>query len=232
MAPRRQPALLKGVIFDFDDTLVNSLETYWRLFNRGVAICAQPAIDKHALGAAIGRGKRLRQVVSEFYPSLTEEEVTACLKEMSRAYDTVAQEFPISLKPHAKEVLGLLAAMGLRIGLVTARTRTVAEMWSELEDLAIAGFFGSVVTGKELPGKPAPDGVHRCLDELGIKPGESVLVGDTEMDIQAGRSAGVDVILIINGWLERDSVDPALVLAVIDDLKQLMDYLPVWTRQS
>lgn len=224
--------MVKGVIFDFDDTLVNSLETYWRLFNCGVTRNSQPPISKEELSAAISQGKRLEVIVTEVYPHLDEAAVSACLGEMRRAFETVIQEFPITLKPESREVLGSLEEMGLRIGLVTARTEPVATMWAELEKLEIAPFFDSVVTAKEVPRKPAPDGILRCLDELGLKAQDSVFIGDTEVDIRAGQSAGVSVILISNGILDITSFDPALTLGVIDDLRQIMGYLTARTREA
>lgn len=217
--------MLKGVIFDFDDTLVNSLETYWRLFNRGVTGSGQAPIGKEALAAAISQGKKLKEIVSEAYPHLSEAEVGVCLGEMRRSFDAVITEYPIALKPQAREVLGALKARGLRIGLVTARVEPVAEMWAELERLGISRFFESVVTGQEIPRKPAPDGILHCLDELGLKARESVFIGDSEVDIRAGRDAGVGVILLGNGLFDRKALDPALTLAVVDDLRQVLDYL-------
>jgi len=217
--------VVKGVIFDFDDTLVDSLESFWQLFNCGVARNGQSPIGKEALAGAISQGKRLKAIVSETYPHLDETDVATCLREMRDITETVMQEFPVTLKPDAREVLTALKARGLRIGLVTARTATVAEMWTELKKLEIARFFDCVVTGREIPRKPAPDGILHCLNDLGLKARDSVFVGDTEMDIQAGQSAGIGVILLDNGLLDITSFNPPPTLAVVDSLRQMLDYL-------
>ncbi|WP_328804514.1 HAD family phosphatase [Paenibacillus apii] len=81
-------------------------------------------------------------------------------------------------------------AASLRMGVVTSdESKMTAE---HLEWLGIAGYFGSVVTRDRVSkGKPAPEMAETACRELGVLPEETVVIGDSNADMQMGRGAGL-----------------------------------------
>lgn len=47
--------------------------------------------------------------------------------------------------------------------------------------------------------KPDPEGLHLAMTKLGLKPEQVLFCGDTVIDAQAAKSAGVDFCAVLNG---------------------------------
>ena len=217
--------MVKGIIFDFDETLVNSLETYWQVFQCGAKRFNLPVPRREELAALLSEGKGLLEIISHLYPTLDKEAILSCAGKMQEAVNDVVKEFPITIKPEAKGVLVELKMMGVKIGLVTGRVFPSEQMWAELKELGIAQFFDAVVTGSDHPRKPAPDGIIACLEKLNLAPLDSVIVGDTKADLIAGKRAGVRVIVLGNGGAVNKTFAPEQPDMVIDNLTQLVGFL-------
>jgi len=217
--------MVQGIIFDFDDTLADSLETYWRIFCCGAEKLNLPAPSRQELALLLSEGKPILGIIAEVYPTLDKDTIQTCVGEMRQAASEVAQEFPITLKPEAKAVLGALKSKGLKIGLVTGRVFPSEEMWADLRKFDIARFFDAVVTGHDQPRKPAPEGVLKCLEEMKLTPEDCVFVGDTRADLIAGKKAGVRVIVLSNGAAISQALATEQPHAIIDNLSQLVGFL-------
>lgn len=90
----------------------------------------------------------------------------------------------------ARELLEYLQERGARRGVLTRNTRENAQRTLELAGLG--GFFepGHILGRDEAAPKPEPDGIHSLSALWGICPERTVMVGDCQYDLQAGRSAG------------------------------------------
>ncbi len=94
----------------------------------------------------------------------------------------------------AAEALIRLRDVGFRLGMATnGETRITAQVLKALE---IDGLF-DVVVGADMvvEGKPAPDMILEACEMLGVEPSQAIYVGDQPTDAQAGRSAGVAMVI-------------------------------------
>ncbi|HEY87497.1 MAG TPA: HAD family hydrolase [Dehalococcoidia bacterium] len=217
--------MVKGIIFDFDETLVNSLETYWQVFRCGAQRLNLPAPKREELAALLSEGKGLLEILSQIYPALDKEAILNCAGKMREAFTDVVIEFPITIKPEVKGVLSSLKMKGVKIGLVTGRICSSEQMWAELRGLSIAQFFDAVVTGGDQPRKPAPDGIITCLEKLNLAAEDSIIVGDAKSDLIAGKKAGVRVIVLSSEGAVGETFAPEQPDMVIDNLSQLVRFL-------
>ncbi len=71
--------------------------------------------------------------------------------------------------------------------------------------------------------KPAPDQFLKICDELGVNPQNSMMVGDTELDIQCGKNAGAKTCAVSFGYREVEDLKSYKPDYLIDNLKQLLD---------
>lgn len=78
-----------------------------------------------------------------------------------------------------------LRALGLELAVVANWDLTLHE---RLGEVGLGRYFSTVVHAAH---KPAPDGLLRALDELGVEPARALYIGDTEADEQAARAAGM-----------------------------------------
>jgi phosphoglycolate phosphatase len=92
-------------------------------------------------------------------------------------------------------------------GIVTNKPHAFTEPL--LEQLGIAGRWGTVVSGDRLPQrKPDPAPLLLAARELGVAPSSCVYVGDAPRDVEAGRAAGMKTVAAAFGYI-RPREDPA-----------------------
>ena len=73
--------------------------------------------------------------------------------------------------------------------------------------------------------KPHPEVILRCLAELGLEPGDAVYVGDSRIDIEAGKAAGLHTVGVLTGTTTRDAlaaVSPEHILKAAPELLELL----------
>ena len=95
----------------------------------------------------------------------------------------------VSLYDGARAVLEGLTRQGLRLGLVSSSSRGLLERG--LQATGLAGFFGSIVAGDDGFGhKPDPLPFVETLARLAAPAQEAMIIGDSHVDILAGKAAG------------------------------------------
>jgi FMN phosphatase YigB (HAD superfamily) len=87
--------------------------------------------------------------------------------------------------PGVLDALRTVRALGLELAVVANWDVSLRRL---LEETRLGGYFGAIV---HAAAKPAPDGLLRALDELGVEPARALHVGDDEKDEQASLSAGM-----------------------------------------
>lgn len=129
-----------------------------------------------------------------------------------------------SIIPGTKEMLEHLAEK-YPLGIVSARDELTTMQF--LRHFDLVNYFNVVVTAQTCEHtKPYPDPILCGANGLSLQPENCVMVGDTIIDIQAGKSAGVQTIAVLCGFgtrkeLERVGAD--LILAKTPDIVTLFD---------
>ncbi len=196
---------IKGVIFDLDGTLIDSLETYNMAFNRTVKRYKLEPISLRAMSDFLNQFLSLEELLTQLYPSLDREDKTAFMVEMKNEFIALSKDY-ITLKPNVREILLSLKKEGLKIGVATGRMSQGTEKWRDLRNLKIDGLIDAVVTAGETKPKPDPASVLKCTEELGLSPHECVFVGDSRADIIAGKRAGLPVIAVATGVASKEQL--------------------------
>lgn len=215
---------IKGVIFDLDGTLIDSLETYRMAFNRIVERFNLKPIDIRELSDFLNQFLSLEQVLKKLYPSLKPERIKEFMSEMRKEFIALSKHH-IKLKPHTREVLLSLKGQGMKIGVATGRMSTGDGKWRELKNLGIDSLVDTVVTAGETKPKPDPASLIKCAEQLGLSLKECVFVGDSRADVIAGRSARVKVIAIPSGVASRNQLVEEMPDFMLDCLSSLPDHI-------
>ncbi len=215
---------IKGVIFDLDGTLIDSLDTYSLAFNRTVKRHRLKPIDIREMADFLNQFLSLNQLLTQLYPSLSPDDITTFMTEMKNEFIALSKDH-ITLQPHVEEVLQTLKEQGLKIGVATGRMSKGDSKWRDLKNLGIDCLIDVVVTGGETKPKPDPASLLKCCQDLGIPLTECIFVGDSRADVIAGKSAGVQVIAVSTGVASRDQLAQEMPDYMIDSLALLPDHI-------
>jgi HAD superfamily hydrolase (TIGR01509 family) len=135
--------------------------------------------------------------------------------------------------PYAKDVLERLHEVKLAV--LSNKKEELSRRL--LEELDLLGYFHLVVGSDTTPEKkPSPRAVEYVMEALGEPAEGTVLVGDSDYDVRAGRSAGVTTVAVTYGYRPRKALASADHL--IDSLSELlplfrdMDYLEDRRREK
>ena len=188
----------RAVVFDLDGTLLDSLSV--------VLGALRHALEPYGRQPTMDIFPQLGGPPEKFLQGLVHDPrhvpvVMERLAEFHRLNGHLLRPFP-----GVAALLEQLQRRGVRLAVWTGRDR-VSAGWL-LQHHGLARHFGAVVCGDDLPThKPSPEGLREILRRLDVAAGETVFVGDADVDVLGGVSCGVDTLLIRHGR----EIDAALV---------------------
>lgn len=129
----------------------------------------------------------------------------------------------ITAKAGAREILAYLKAQEAKLALATSSKVPRAQII--LENNRLGNFFDELIFGYEVQhGKPAPDIFLKAAEKLGEKPGECVVLEDSEASIRAAHAAGIPVICVPDLKQSSDDIR-ALAWRIEPSLLDALDFL-------
>ena len=124
------------------------------------------------------------------------------------------------LNAGAKETLQTLRNAGIRIGILTRNRRSNALAVAEKHNLQ----FDAVVDREDGPVKPDAFGVLEICRQFGVKPGETLVVGDYLYDMLCAKAAGAISVLLKNSKSTPDFAKHAdFTIETIDQILQIIE---------
>jgi phosphoglycolate phosphatase len=181
------PAAARLVVFDLDGTLVDSSRDLARSVNEALRRVAPgtPELGEDLVRSFIGSGARVliaRSLARTGLPHPVEAVLPVFLEEYGRRLLDSTR-----LYPGAVEALDRLR--GRRLAVLTNKPGDMSR--TILGGLGVADRFFRVYGGGDLDArKPDPAGLVRIGAEAGVPPGETIMVGDSAIDVRTGRAAG------------------------------------------
>jgi len=194
----RRPA----VIFDLDGTLVHSVPDLHLAVNRLLVEEGQPPLAERTVARLVGEGAS--RLVERAFAAVDIALSGNAVERYTDRFRELYLEAPCArttVLPHARACLDALAAAGWALGVCT--NKPLAHSRVILERLELAAYFPAVIGGDSLAArKPDPAPLLATLDALGAVPASTVFVGDSRIDLEAGRAAGVRVVLVDGGYTD------------------------------
>ena len=218
-----------AVIFDLDGTLIDSLDVYCKILNSAFERVGLPVASRKNILRAIRDGGFIWDFV---LPEQMKSQKEVLIRKVRRIIDEIYPRMfrkEIKMIEGADEILKRIAARGMKIGLVTSTPRTLLE--DKLYPLQQAGvedvFEGIITTDDTQNKKPAADPLIECSKRLGVTRDKIAYIGDTRIDMQAGRAAGMKTVGVLTGndtYQELISENPE---AVIQSVCELGNVIPL-----
>ena len=205
-----------ALVFDLDGTLVDGAAAIHDAFEHAVALRGHPPVPRADVASRIGLPLRLmfRDLLG-----VDDRESAALVREYRARFEAQA---PSLVRPTPGMSAALARFPDIPMAVVT--TKAVEPARIVLRALGIEERFAAVV-GVDTVRRPKPDpeGVRVALARLGVGALGSIMVGDTIMDVLAGRGAGARTIAVLCGHGDADELRAAEPDALITDLSELPD---------
>ncbi|MEN6384864.1 MAG: HAD family hydrolase [Phycisphaerales bacterium] len=210
----------KAIIFDLDGTLVNSLEDLAEATNFALHFFGQQPHNLQAFTKMVGDGTR--NLISRALPADRQDLIEQVLVKMREKYNEICLDKTLPYNG-LKEVLDTLKTKGIKLAVLTNKDQRLAE---KIVNHFFPNYF-NIIKGPDgaIPLKPAPQTTLQILNELGVKPANAALVGDSNIDIHTARNAGITGIGVNWGFRGEEELKTAGADYTIDEPKALLKLL-------
>lgn len=208
----------KAVLFDFDYTLGDSTVPIVASYTAALAEMGWPEPDREAVRATIG------YTLQDGYTMLTgdtDEERRKDFFPRFKAHATPVMIRDSVLCPGAEEVLNWLGENGVRTGIVS--TKGGDQIAGIFAKYGLQDGLSLIIGGQDVTkNKPDPEGLNLALERLGLDKKDVLFCGDTVIDAETARRAGVDFCAVLNGTTPAEAFADYPHVHIAPDLTDLL----------
>lgn len=219
--PPQAPRPFRLVVFDWDGTLMDSIGTIvdcTLAALEDVPEAPRPPVDR--IRESIGLG--LQQTLERYFPD-GDPDLFDRVAEAYRRRWRAEFKARSPLLSGAREAVAQLHGEGYLVAIATAKSRPGLER--ELDQTGLRAFVHASRTVSEAPSKPAPGMLLQLFDELGVRPGAALMIGDTAWDLQMAANAGCGAVGVLTGGHPRPLLEAERPLACLDSVAHLPGWL-------
>lgn len=212
---------IEAVIFDFDYTLADS--------SQGIIECINFALEEMGLEhvSAEAACRTIGLSLSETFLILAEHHEPHRCEEFHRLFVRRADEVMVKhteLYESVPATVEMLRESGLKLGIVSTKYRRRINEVLQRETLLHS--FQVVIGGEDVEQhKPHPQGLLEALNRLECSPSSIVYVGDSVVDAELAKRAGVPLIVVLSGVTPKEHFVDYEPMAVLDDVSDLPNAL-------
>jgi phosphoglycolate phosphatase len=206
------------LIFDLDGTLIDSKQDLVQAVNAARRRMHLPPLDDETVASYVGNGAPvlIRRAMG---PDATEEHCREALEYFYEFYRDHMLDHT-RLYPGVRETLDELHAARTPMAVLT--NKPVRFSKGIIDGLGVAGHFFQVYGGNSFEQKkPHPIGVEALMAEARTPAAQTLMIGDSAVDIQTARNAGIRAVGVTWG-LQPESLDQVPPDHVINDMRELL----------
>jgi phosphoglycolate phosphatase len=187
----------RHLIFDLDGTLANTRDDIVHAVNHTLVTLGLPRRPPEQVTGFVGHGARL------LIERALGPDRTSLLPKAMDVFIAYYREHLLDRTVAYDGIPELLAAAQARgVALTVLTNKPEAPSLAILKGLGLLDFFAAVVGGDTFPTrKPDPQGVHHLARVTRIPLEDTLLVGDSQVDCETGRAAGIRVCGVTWGFV-------------------------------
>lgn len=217
---------IQTILFDFDYTLADSSQGVIDCIGYALRELGLPRVSDEATCRTIGLS------LVDTLAALAGTQPDEVSKRFARLFveraDQVMADKTVLL-PGVREAVTRLSERGLALGIVSTKYRYRIESILQREGLLTS--FAVIVGGEDVTAhKPDPESLRLAIERLEVGPEESLYVGDSVIDAETARRAGVSFVAVLSGMTPREAFGEYAVCAVIETLTELPGAVCVGVR--
>jgi pyrophosphatase PpaX len=213
---------VRAVLFDLDGTLLDTIGLILASFRHATTVVFGEALPDEVLLRNIGVPLRIQMREFSDDPGQADE-----LLEAYQAHNGEIHDESVAAFPGVREMLDAVTALGLPVGVVTSKSRPLAERGLGITGLA--DYFDTLVTCDDTDRhKPDPYPLTVAASALGVQLRYCVYVGDSPHDMRAAVDGGAVAVAAtwgVSDDLELVAEGPDIV---IDSVAELLPILSRW----
>lgn len=217
-------ASVRAFLFDLDGTLIDSKIDLVNSVNAMLRQTGRGELPADLIASYVGHGAP-QLIASALGPAASEEERTEALAIFMKHYNEKKLQ---ETRPYPGVREGLQELSGCPMAVLSNKPAKLSV--EILEALGLARYFHAVYGGDSFEKKkPDPSGALAVLSELGVAPGEAAMVGDSDVDVQTARNAGMLAVEVNYGFGQHDrEKQPADIY--VNSLTELLTLTPNFQR--
>ncbi len=209
------------MIFDLDGTLLNTLEDLTDSVNYVLWRHGFPERTLEEVRGFIGNG--IRKLIERSVPAGTQPfMIEECFQEFIPYYKAHCADktCPYDGIP---ELLGKIRETDIKMAVVSNKADYAAK---ELCAAYFPGMFDEVVGERVgIHRKPSPDSVNEVIHLLGVPKEETVYIGDSDVDVETAKNAGIDGIFVAWGFKGEDFLRNAGAEKIVSNVQELFEII-------
>lgn len=211
----------KAAIFDMDGTILDTLEDIADSVNASLRWAGFPDRTIGEVRAFVGNGAA--KLMERAVPAGTDPETVRRVLDWYRPYYQEHTEHKTRPYPGVSEALSALRAAGVKLAVVSNKPHGAT---AKLAARYFPGAFDAVAGARDgVPVKPAPDLLREVMAALGAAPEEAAYIGDSDVDIETAKNAGVACVSVAWGFRGEDFLRAHGASRVVHDAGELLDAL-------
>ncbi len=211
----------KAVLFDFDYTLGDSTGPIVHSYTAALTELGFPAPDRDAVRATIGH------TLQDGYTMLTGDRDEVHREAFVPRFKGHSRPIMVRdsvLCPGAEDVLHWLWENGVRTGMVS--TKGSEQIAGIFEKYGLREGMELIIGGQDVTkNKPDPEGLNLAVERMALDRIEILFCGDTVIDAETARRAGVDFCAVLNGTTPAEAFGEYPKVHIAPDLADLLSWL-------
>ena len=209
----------KLLVFDWDGTIMDSADNIIECVRESAKDLSLEIPSDDAVRNIIGLG--LKEAVTEMFPGIDDDLIWKVV-ERYRVHFLDHKRKPSKLFLGAEEVLREIAEKEYLMAVATGKGRAGLER--VLGYTGLGDLFHTSRCADESFSKPNPDMLLQIMDEMGVNGEETLMIGDTEYDMQMAVNAGANRLAVSYGSHTQERLMKSQPLGCLDDIREL----PAW----
>jgi phosphoglycolate phosphatase len=212
----------KLLVFDWDGTVMDSESRIVACVDAAIADLDLPQRSIDEVKNIIGLG--LKEAVQTLFPG-SGDELLQNIVERYRYHYLTADKTPSPLFPGARETLEQLNEAGYLLAVATGKGRAGLE--KVFEETNTREFFVTSRCADESFSKPHPQMLEAVIDFCGVMPDDTLMIGDTEYDMQMAVNANASALAVCYGVHTPERLMQSQPLGCVESITDI----PLWLQQ-